>query len=153
EGHIMQMMHTWLTRSRLAALGMLGTSLVAVSLAAGVRGLPDPNLTPGAVDPPVTQENIQQTICVPGSTKTVRPPVSVTKPIKQEVMAAYGYAGQAPTLYELDHLVSLELGGAPQDVRNLWPERWTGPHGARRKDVIENQLHKAVCHGTMTLKA
>src|ERR1700687_1954524 len=44
--------------------------------------LPDPKCTPGAVDPSVTQDNIDSTICVSGYTKTVRPPVSVTEPQK-----------------------------------------------------------------------
>src|SRR2546426_4112782 len=80
--------------------------------------LPDPACTPGATDPRVTQENIGSTICVSGYTSTVRPPVSVTNPIKQERMQAYGFTDSTAN-YELDHLISLELGGAPSDVKNL----------------------------------
>ena len=36
--------------------------------------IPDPRFTPGAINPDVTQENIDSTICVPGFTKTIRPP-------------------------------------------------------------------------------
>jgi hypothetical protein len=36
-------------------------------------GLPDPWCTPGAIDPAVTQENLQETICVPDYSKSVRP--------------------------------------------------------------------------------
>jgi len=72
--------------------------------------LPDHLCTNGAVDPRVTQGNIAATICRSGYTATVRPPESVTEPIKRERMAAYGIS--APLgLYELDHLVSGGGGG------------------------------------------
>src|ERR1035437_3933713 len=51
--------------------------------------LPDPNCTPGAIDPRVTQVNINSTICVSGYTATVRPSTSVTNKIKVEQMQAY----------------------------------------------------------------
>ena len=114
-------------------------------------GLPDPSCTPGATDPRVTQENIHQTICVPGYSKTVRPPVSVTNRIKRERMAAYGLTGQPMRDYELDHLVSLEIGGAPADPLNLWPEHYSEPDGARDKDKVEDALHRLVCSGKLTL--
>ncbi len=34
----------------------------------------------------------------------------------------YGYADRNPAHYQEDHLVPLELGGAPRDPRNLWPQ-------------------------------
>jgi hypothetical protein len=114
-------------------------------------GLPDPNCTPGVIDPSVTQDNIQQTICVSGYTKTVRPPVSYTTPLKIEQMVLYGWAGPRSD-YEEDHLISLELGGHPRDPKNLWPEPYNIRHGAREKDQIENLLHSRVCSGQMTLQ-
>jgi hypothetical protein len=51
----------------------------------------------------------------------VRPAVSITRKEKIASMAAYGATGPSSS-YEYDHLVSLELGGAPNDPRNLWPE-------------------------------
>lgn len=113
--------------------------------------LPDPTCTPGAIDPRVTQQNIGSTICVSGYTTTVRPPVSVTNPIKQERMQAYGYT-DSPANYELDHLISLELGGAPADVKNLWPESYGTTPNAHSKDRFENYLHKEVCSGAMDLQ-
>jgi hypothetical protein len=110
--------------------------------------LPDPKCTPGATDPAVTQDNIDSTICVSGYTKTVRPPVSVTEPIKIERMQAYGFTDSLSN-YELDHLIPLELGGAPDDMKNLWPE----PHPSSfTKDGLENYLHDQVCSGNMDLK-
>lgn len=110
--------------------------------------LPDPRCTPGAVDPAVTQGNLRSTICHPGYTKTVRPSASQTDRFKFEVAyPAYGDPHAEKT--ELDHLVSLELGGA-NDAANLWPET---PPTPNPKDTVENALHAAVCDGKVTLKA
>jgi hypothetical protein len=113
-------------------------------------GLPDPFCTPGAVDLRVRQGNIDSTICTRGYTVTVRPPVSVTEPIKRERMAAYGLTGQPLAADELDHLIPLELGGA-SDVANLWPEPWSGDGNAHQKDAVENFLNREVCRRTISL--
>jgi hypothetical protein len=63
-------------------------------------------------------------------------------------MAAYGDAG-SPSSYEYDHLVSLELGGATNDPRNLWPEPGASPNV---KDAVEDSLHAKVCDGRMLLR-
>jgi hypothetical protein len=115
-----------------------------------VNGLPDPACSPGAVDPAVTQENIHQTICMRGYAKSVRPPLSVSSRLKRQVMRAYGVTGSMRD-YEADHIVSLELGGAPDDPANIFPQPWDGPWGARDKDRIENRLHRMVCRGEMPL--
>ena len=117
---------------------------------ASANGLPDRNCTPGAVDPRVTQDNIGQTICVSGYTKTVRPPTSYTTPLKIKQMALYGWTGSTSD-YEEDHLIPLEVGGHPTDPKNLWPEPYNVPNGARKKDKVENLLHSRVCSGQMTL--
>jgi len=116
--------------------------------------LPDPVCTPGALNPDVTQATIGQTICVRGYTKTIRPPQSVTGPQKLASLAAYGDG--APTGYEYDHLVSLELGGAPDDTRNLWPEPHAGVDGvgvdgSQLKDTVENTAKASICNGTLPL--
>jgi hypothetical protein len=110
--------------------------------------LPDPHCTPGALNPAVRQGTIHQTICVPGYTKTVRPSESVTEPEKLASMAAYGFAGSSPHNFEYDHLVSLELGGAANDPRDLWPEPGASPNP---KDAVENELNRLVCDGQMPL--
>ncbi|MGH7883836.1 MAG: hypothetical protein ACREN8_13210 [Candidatus Dormibacteraceae bacterium] len=95
----------------------------------------------------MTQSNIQSTICKRGWTKTIRPPVSYTDGLKRQQMAAYSESG-SPHDYEEDHLISLELGGAPSDAKNLWPEAGRSPNP---KDRVENVLNKAVCSGRMPL--
>jgi hypothetical protein len=109
--------------------------------------LPDRRCTPGLAAPAVTQANIASTICRAGYTKKVRPPESVTRREKLESMKAYGDTG-SPRRYEYDHLISLELGGAPNDAKNLWPEPGASPNP---KDRLENRLHAMVCDGSITL--
>jgi hypothetical protein len=116
---------------------------------------PDPACTPGVTDPRVSQDNIQQTICVPGYTRGVRPPVSYTDERKRQGIADYGYSDTSAADYEEDHLVALELGGSPTDPGNLWPEpRYPAGAGGRTaadKDRVENQLHTRVCAGDVSL--
>jgi hypothetical protein len=73
-------------------------------------------------------------------------------------MAATGKHGQARSAKSkcprfqgnpVDHLVSLELGGA-NDAANLWPEY---PPTPNPKDKVENALHAAVCDGRVKLTA
>lgn len=104
-------------------------------------------LTPGAVNPDVTQATIGSTICVRGWTKTVRPPVDYTNALKVKQMRVYGEAGDS-SRYQEDHLISLELGGAPTDPRNLWPEPYPR---ASAVDQIENDLNAKVCSGDLSL--
>jgi len=106
-----------------------------------------PALTPGALNPDVTQATIKRTICSRGWTKTVRPPSSFTSALKLVQMREYGFAG-GPSDYQEDHFISLELGGAPNDPKNLWPER--RPR-ADHVDMIENELNAQVCSGGISL--
>ena len=62
--------------------------------------------------------------------------------------SAGGLHQRNPADYEEDHLISLELGGAPRDQRNLWPEPGHSPNA---KDTVENVLHSRVCAGTLAL--
>jgi hypothetical protein len=108
----------------------------------------DPGCTPGALNSAVTQSTIKRTICKSGWTSTIRPPTSYTNPLKLKDMKAYGFGGQSTSGFEFDHLISLELGGAPSDIRNLWPESHSNSY---RKDGLENSLKHQVCDGKITL--
>jgi hypothetical protein len=117
------------------------------AIGSGLYSRPDPSCTPGALNPAVTQETIHNTICHGGWTDTVRPPESVSEPEKAASMAAYGDRG-AMDGYEYDHLVPLELGGATNDPRNLWPEPGASPNP---KDAVEDDLNREVCDGQLSL--
>ncbi|NEM90810.1 hypothetical protein [Galbitalea soli] len=115
--------------------------------------LPNSARTPGERNPAVTQATIGSTICVSGWTATVRPPSSVTTAIKvQQLASGYAFHGDTSTSdYEEDHLISLELGGSPSSVANLWPEPYAAREGARAKDALENRLHVLVCETRVSL--
>ena len=106
--------------------------------------LPDPSCTPSAISTRVTQDNLQETICLPKYTDGVRPPTSQTNKAKKIVALAYDQVGQEG---EYDHVIPLELGGA-NDVRNLWLEPGKIPNP---KDAVENKLKALVCAGKVLL--
>jgi len=117
------------------------------AIGTGLYSRPNPACTPGSLNPAVTQTTIDQTICVEGWTSTVRPPESITEQEKAASMVAYGDTGSLGD-YEYDHFVPLELGGATNDPRNLWPEPGASPNP---KDTVENELRQKVCDRQITL--
>jgi hypothetical protein len=116
---------------------------------------PEAALTPGAINPDVTQTNIDETICNPRwSTRKIRPPEEYTYRLKREQLGEYHDADTDSRDYEEDHLIPLELGGSPTDPKNLWPEAYATSipdGGAKYKDKVENYLHDQVCADAMPL--
>ena len=101
----------------------------------------------------MTQGNIGSTICQSGYTTTIRPPESITGDEKVASAAAYAYLGSLHTA-EYDHLISLELGGDPNDPSNLWVEPNDRPGATstyNTKDTLENKLNSLVCTGRISL--
>lgn len=107
----------------------------------------DVRCTPGVLNPKVTQDTIHITICAPGWTDTVRPPVSYTAALKLQQMRDFGEPG-SPVNYKEDHLVPLSIGGAPSDPHNLFPQPTAK---ATEKEELEDHLHQAICSGQMAL--
>jgi hypothetical protein len=109
---------------------------------------PDPKLTPGAI-----RTGSVDMICNT-RTGTIR---NVSGSEKLAVFRRYGMAGPHSAFpgtnlmppYEVDHLISLELGGS-NDVTNLWPQAYIQEYGAKEKDVLENKLHRLICAGKIT---
>ena len=107
-------------------------------------GLPDRACTPGAAFASVTARQV----CTRGYAGGVR---HVPDSIKRAVYARYGIGSHSPGQYEVDHLVSLELGGS-NAIKNLWPEAAEPRPGFHEKDKVENYLHARICHGQMRLR-
>jgi len=106
--------------------------------------VPDPAKTPGDV---LTTD--KDTICTKGYTKTVR---NVPEFLKGQIYRSYGITEHKAKEYEIDHLISLELGGS-NSARNLWPESYeTQPLNAHTKDKLENRMHSLICKGKLDLK-
>ena len=106
-------------------------------------GLPDSACTPGAIFPNVTTSQV----CTSGYAGSVR---NVPTSEKDQVYAEYGITSHYTGQYEVDHLVSLELGGS-NDIANLWPELASPTPGFHQKDQVENYLHDQVCSGKITM--
>jgi hypothetical protein len=127
-------------------------SLSGSLLAQNNSSLPNPRLTPGAIDPSVTPHNLQTTVCDKGYTATVRPDKRLTNQLKREQMRLYGYANANPQHYEEDHLIPLNIGGNPSDAHNLWPQPRYGAWSADQKNDLEFVAYKLVCSGQLDLK-
>jgi hypothetical protein len=108
-----------------------------------VNSLPDKACTPGAVFATTAKDKI----CVSGYSSSVR---NVSESTKEAVYREYGITSHTTGQYEVDHLISLELGGS-NDISNLWPESASPVPGFHEKDTVENKLHSEVCNGTMSL--
>lgn len=112
-----------------------------------------PTVPTEALNPDVRQETIQQTICVPGYTASVRPLTSYTNGVKAKLLRERAQDMAAASSYELDHKVPLALGGHPRNLSNLELQLWEGDTGAKKKDRIERRLQVLVCGGKVGLQA
>lgn len=106
--------------------------------------LPDPRVTPGATLP--VDAN---TVCARGYAGQTR---HVTEAEKKQAYAEYAARRAKGVCCEVDHLISLELGGS-NDLKNLWPQPYAPAPGAHEKDKLENRLHEMVCAGKIGLPA
>ncbi len=131
----------------------LGTILVhhviavTQSTAAGIHWttgpVPDPRLTPGFARP-VSKSEVC-TVRYSDDTRVV--PASVRRMVFEE----YRLTGRQLQGYELDYLISPQLGGT-DDIRNLWPEpEAIAEWNMRDKDALEARLYQLVCQGTIDL--
>jgi hypothetical protein len=106
--------------------------------------LQDSACTPGAIIATATKDQI----CQSGYAKNVR---NVTDAEKNDVYAEYNIRSHPTGAYEVDHLISLELGGS-NEIANLWPEAAEPRPGFHEKDQVENYLHDQVCAGKVPLQ-
>ena len=105
--------------------------------------LPDPTLTPGAI---LRGVSVAQ-ICSRGYSRRARHRYDRQwRRLAATVRREYGIRGPG---YRIDHLVPIEVGGAPFDIRNLWPEPIAE---SRVKDDAENAAHARVCAGTQRIE-
>jgi hypothetical protein len=111
---------------------------------AGAR--PDRRCSPGAVSSKLTKSRICSASFHTGAIR------NVPQSVKFAVERAYGMkARRYGRSLEIDHIVSLELGGS-NDIANLFPEPGRGAANYHDKDRLENRLHDLVCGGKMSLR-
>lgn len=107
------------------------------------NAMPDHACTPGTVFD-VTKSQV----CTSGYSSTVR---NVPESEKNQVYAEYNIPSHTTGEYEVDHFISLELGGS-NDIANLWSEAASPTPGFHQKDEVENYLHKELCAGQISLQ-
>lgn len=126
----------------------------------GANALPDAKVTPGAVDPAAVADpfgkqrivaGIERNICAKDFRATaVRATIRNFAGLKKKACAEYGVA-KCDASVEGDHLISIEIGGCPDCLQNLWPQPMDQ---ARVKDhQVEDQLPKLICSGRISLTA
>ena len=106
--------------------------------------LPDPKLTPGDVFQNVTVEQVTTS----GYANIINGGVrNVPESEKRAVFVEYfGSVPTNPGLFEVDHLISIELGGS-NSISNLWPQSYiTEPWNAHTKDKLEDWMATDVRH-------
>lgn len=104
---------------------------------------PNPLLTPGAARLVSTDE-----LC---STELSDDTSAVPADTRERVLREYGVAGREFGNYELDYLISPQLGGT-EDISNLWPEPSASTvWNLKAKDALEERLHRLVCRGNISL--
>jgi hypothetical protein len=141
-------MHQLRAAAVLTALLLLTFVAAKISLhenytVARIGAIPNVQLTPGATNPIGIQD-----VC---SANVSANDPAVPDPLKREVLKEYGLKDAPVNAYEIDYLVTPQLGGAA-DIRNLWPQPslhtvWN----ARVKDALEDRLHYLVCSGQLDL--
>ena len=105
--------------------------------------LPVASLTPGA-----TWNLTVNELCAPAGHEQRQ----VSSAIRVEVLRGYGMERVPADEYELDYLITPELGGAPT-AQNLWPQRYASrTWNAHVKDQLERLLPKLVCDGAISLQ-
>lgn len=125
----------------------MSIALAIAFIALQTIAMPDESLTPGAV----TSTNAAQ-VCRRGFAQSIRHPYDTQwRRFRVAVFHRYGISHDRWPAYTLDHLIPLELGGAPFDLRNVWPQPKVE---AKRKDKVEERLRFLVCdRHTLTLWA
>jgi Putative zinc-finger len=105
--------------------------------------VPIPTLTPGVARPISARQ-----ACVAAPLDQM---ASIPLAVQQRVFQEYGMGDGQRRQYEVDHLITPELGGT-DDIKNLWPEPYSSEWNARVKDQLEDHLRELVCAGKLDVK-
>lgn len=138
----------WMPATMMAAAVLLAVFVIrtvasgdapAVQMA-GAHALPVATVTPGAVS------SLSADALCAGE----RPSRVVTADVRARVLDVYGMRDASADSYELDALITPELGGTA-DLSNVWPQRYSATWNAHVKDALETLLAGRVCRHEMPL--
>jgi len=138
---------TVLLAGALYSLGVGRSERTRITGAIEPDALPLASLTPGAtVDVTAAQ------ICAAGRVEERPEDRTIPAAMRQEVLRSYGMEAVPADEYELDYLITPELGGAT-NARNLWPQRYAArTWNAYVKDQLEDLLPQMVCTQQLDLQ-
>jgi hypothetical protein len=108
--------------------------------------LPIRTITPGALNTQSASEDHPKNHLQARMDENVRQSLRYTNALKLKQMLLYQETGP-PSAYEEDHLIPLELGVAPRNPKNLWPEPRSQ---AKKSDPLETRLKRQVCKRFIT---
>jgi hypothetical protein len=126
----------------LACLALFAVYAPGVARRAGDLSIPKNSLTPGE-----TRNVTIGDVCGGTSEGSAR---GVPVSLRQQVFREYGIDDRRPNAYEVDYLITPELGGS-SSIRNLWPQPYSSVWNAHVKDELEDRLHGLVCTGKVDL--
>jgi hypothetical protein len=136
----------WLMPLGFALAAMLGLVLFIANRGPGDLSEPKNALTPGETRAITIGDVCRSEIGGRGDEREIIPPS-----VQQKVFREYGIANARPSAYEVDYLITPELGGA-DSIRNLWPQPYSTMWNAHVKDDLEDRLHEMVCEGKLDLR-
>ena len=125
-----------------ACLALFAIYARGVAHRPGDISIPKNNLTPGET------RNVTLGDVCGGTSGDTAPTVPVS--LMQQVFREYGIKDTRPNAYEVDYLITPELGGS-SSIRNLWPQPYSAVWNAHVKDELEDRLHGLVCTGQVDL--
>lgn len=130
-------------RATAAACVTVAALVVFTVTVSAENSKPRASLTPGEARPITTAE-----VCSVSSAEVVVENIPVET--QRQVFEAYGIHSARPGEFEVDYLITPDLGGT-SSVRNLWPQPYSARWNARKKDQLEERLHQLVCGGQLDL--
>jgi hypothetical protein len=133
-----------------ASVMAAGLVVVAVVERGMLRRSGDPVVPKSALTPGETRRVSIDDVCRGSSEGPADESAAVPASVRQAVFQEYGIRGARVNAYEVDYLITPELGGA-NSIRNLWPQPYSAVWNAHVKDELENRLHGMVCAGEVDL--
>lgn len=136
--------HLW---GRILAAGACAAAvaglLVVFEMNVSAEGRPNSKVTPGETRPISITE-----VCSRAEAEVIVRNIPLAT--QERVLARYGVGRGNPQDFEVDYLITRDLGGADTE-RNMWPQSYSARWNAKMKDRLEQKLHDLVCAGNMDL--
>jgi hypothetical protein len=101
------------------------------------------SITPGETRPMTLEE-----VCLYEKAEVISRDIPLD--MQQKVFAAYGIKSPQRDQFEVDYLITPDLGGT-ESIKNLWPQPYSAHWNAHVKDKLEERLHDLVCSRKLDL--